>query len=141
MRHRALSVLLAGTLVLGLAACGGGNKPAETTAAQAGTQAEAPFVEEEPPKNELDASNPIPGINKEYQLTEQTFEEENLILRLPEGVTAVNEGRGKNIGHITVTDEEDGWKLMFRPNNFSLNNLINNVDGTVNYAGNNIKED
>ena len=141
MRHRALSVLLAGTLVLGLAACGGGNKPAETTAAPAATQAEAPFVEEEPPKNELDASNPIPGINKEYQLTEQTFEEENLILRLPEGVTAVNEGRGENSGHITVTDEEDGWKLMFRPNNFSLNNLINNVDTTVNYAGNNIKED
>ena len=48
MRHRALSVLLAGTLVLGLAACGGGNKPAETTAAPAATQAEAPFVEEEP---------------------------------------------------------------------------------------------
>ena len=145
MKKQRLILLLAAAAALSLTACGG-NKPAETTAAapaptSAPAETEAPFVEEEPSKNELDASSPIPGINKEYALTEQVFEEENLKLMLPEGVTAVNEGRGENLGHITVTDEEDGWKLMFRPTNFSLNNIVNNVQTSVNYDGNWVKTD
>ena len=145
MKRKVLSVILAAAVILSFTGCGK-KKPAETTAAPttapaAAAPTEAPFVEEEPAKNELDKKNPIPGINKEYRLTEQKFEEENLILRLPEGVSAVNEGRGENHGHITVTDQEDGWKLMFRPTNFSLGNMVNNVDTSANYAGNWIKED
>jgi|GEM_PF-1045829 len=139
---------LALSAALWLTGCGK-KEPAPTTAAPttaaptfaAPPETEAPFVEEEPAKNELDASNPIPGINKEYAMTEQVFEEENLKLMLPEGVEAVNEGRGENRGHITVTDKENGWKLMFRPDNFSLNNMVNNVSGTVIYDGNPIKTD
>ena len=144
MKKKTYVFMLAVTAALALTACGG-SKPAETTAAApaapAPAETEAPFVEEEPPKNELDPSSPIPGINKEYALTEEVFEDENLILRLPEGVTAVNEGRGETTGHITVTDEEDGWKLMFRPNNFSINNMVNNVQASINYDGNWIKTD
>ena len=145
MKKRAYLYLLMAAAVLSLAGCGKKepapaetSTPAETTAP---AETEAPFVEEEPAKNELDPSSPIPGINKEYDLTEEVFEDENLIIRVPEGVKAVNEGRGDNIGHITVTDEEDGWKLMFRPNNFSIGNIVNNVSGTVIYDGNEIKTD
>ena len=151
MKKRILALILAAVMALALAACG--QKAPEPQPTSAPTQApaatqtpapapeETPFVEEEPAKNELDPANPIPGINREYELTEQVFAEENLKLMLPAGVTAVNEGRGKNIGHITVTDEENGWKLMFRPDNFSINNIVNNVKASVNYDGNWIKTD
>jgi len=143
MKKHSLVLIIGAVTIIGLASCNSGNGdknngPAPTTKA---AETEAPFVEEEPAKNELDSASPIPGINKDYDLTEQKFEDENLILRLPEGVTAVNEGKGENKGHITVTDEEDGWKLMFRPDNFSLNNIINNVSNTVIYDGNEVKTD
>ncbi len=152
MKKRLLVLLLSSAALLSFASCG--KKPAptespaqtdapvsETTAAPEKPEEEAPFVEEEPAENKLDESAPIPGINREYELTEQVFEEENLKLMLPEGVTAVNEGRGENLGHITVTDEEDGWKLLFRPFNFGYDNIINNVRSNVIYDGHSIKED
>ncbi len=155
MKRKTTALLLSAAMLVSLAACGGGQKPAETTAAAKATAAattaapataapaptEAPFVEEEPAKNELDPASPIPAINKEYDLTEQVFEDENLRLMLPEGVEAVNEGRGENLGHITVTDKEDGWKLMFRPTNFALGNIVNNVQTSVKYDGNWVKTD
>ena len=159
MKRKTIMPLLALAVSLSLTACGGGagdttgtDVTADTTApadtaekpvdtAASGSGSEEVFVEEEPAKNELDASAPIPGVNREYELTEQVFEEENLIIRLPEGVTAVNEGRGDNLGHITLTDEADGWKLMFRPTNFGLENMVNNVSGSVIYDGNYIKTD
>ena len=140
MKKHTLILIIGAAAVLGLTACNSSSKNTDQTTA-APTETEAPFVEEEPAKNELDTSSPIPGINKDYDLTEQVFEDENLILRLPEGVKAVNEGRGDNMGHITVTDEENGWKLMFRPDNFSLNNIVNNVSNTVIYDGNVVKTD
>ncbi len=143
-----LALLIALVMVLSLAACGKEPAPAsptgpapETQSGQAPGADALPFTEEEPPQNALDPASPIPGINFDYPLTEQVFEEENLILRLPEGVSAENEGRGQNMGHITVTDREDGWKLMFRPDNFSLGNLVNNVSATLIYDGNEIKTD
>ena len=141
MKNQSLICIFCAALVLGLAACSGKSPTSSPGTEAETTQTEAPFVEEEPVKNELNSTSPIPKINKDYDLTEQIFEEENLILRLPKGVTAVNEGRGKNMGHITVTDEEDGWKLMFRPDNFSLNNIVNNVSNTVIYDGNVVKTD
>ena len=149
MKKKAIALVLLAVMLLSLAACGE-KAPAPAPAASAApapaasaapAPAETPFVEEEPAKNELDAANPIPGINREFALTEQVFAEENLRLLLPAGVTAVNEGRSKNQGHITVTDEADGWKLLFRPYNFGGSNLVNNVDSTVIYADNPIKTD
>ena len=142
MRKRAWLLALLAVLALSLAACGQ-KEPQQPTGGgtTSAEPAEAPFVEEEPAKNELDPANPIPGINKQYELTEQVFEEEKLKIMLPPGVTAVNEGRGDNLGHITLTDEEDGWKLYFRPYNMGGDTLANNVDSTVIYAGNTIKTD
>ena len=118
--------LLALAMLLSLAACGG--------------KQEAPYVEETPTANALDPANPIPADTGTLTLTEQRFEEENLILRLPEGVTATREEPTEQFGHITVKSDDGVWALYFEPYTTGYN-LVNNVDGTVIYDDHPIKED
>ena len=86
MKKRFLPVLLAAAVVLNLAACGQ-KQASGTTAAQtfappteAAKAAEQPYVEEHPAQNVLDPAKPIPADTGTLELTEQKFEEENLIL-------------------------------------------------------------
>ena len=66
MKKRWLPVLLAGAVVLNLAACGK-KEPAGTTAAPTfaapteAAEAEQPYVEEQPAQNALDPAKPIPA--------------------------------------------------------------------------------
>ena len=139
MKKRIL-VLAMVLLAIGLSACGGGSKPAEIQTAES----EAPYVEETPAKNELDPASPIPADTGTLTLHEQVFEAENLKLMLPDGVTAVEEAQAQKlgeIGRVTVTDDAGEWKLMFRAHNFSLENVVHNISGTVIYDGNPIKTD
>ena len=120
------ALFLALAMLLSLAACGGSK--------------EEPFVEETPAQNALDPASPIPADVGGLTLTEQTFDDENLILRVPEGVTVTHDPMTDDFGHITVTSDDGAWVLYFQPYRMGLN-LVNNVSGTAIYDGHNIKED
>ena len=149
MKKRFLPVLLAAAVVLNLAACGK-TEPSSTTAAQtfappaeAAEEAEQPYVEEHPAQNALDPAKPIPADTGTLELTEQKFEEENLILKLPEGVTVEREEPTKGYGKIVVKSDDGAWKIRFRPYREvgAYNTIVNNVTSTIKYAGNEIKTD
>lgn len=68
-------------------------------------------------KNELDHSNPLPQ-DSGVKVTEQTFDEENLTLGLPSGVTAelkATEVPGSSAQDIYVTKEGANWQFIFHP--------------------------
>ena len=141
---RLLAMLLALCLIVALAACGDdAGSPASSgqePASQETPAEETPFVEEQPPANALDDANPIPADTGTLTLTPQTFADANLILNLPEGVTVREEERTENFAHIYVTDDEGKWVLRFEPY-IRGDNLVNNIDSTLIYDGNAIKED
>ncbi|MBR1845734.1 MAG: leucine-rich repeat domain-containing protein [Oscillospiraceae bacterium] len=124
-----ISLLLALLMLLSLAACGGKEGPADDD-----------YVEETAPSNSLDPSSPIPADTGTLTLTAQTFEDANLILNLPAGVSVREEERTENFAHIYVTDDAGEWVLRFEPFMQGTNTLIN-VDSTVIYDGNPIKTD
>ena len=148
MKKRWLPVLLAGAVVLNLAACGK-KEPAGTTAAPTfaapteAAEAEQPYVEELPAQNALDPAKPIPADTGTLELKEQKFEDENLILKLPEGVTVEREEPTKGYGKIVVKSDDGAWKIRFRPYREvgAYNTIVNNVTSTIKYAGNEIKTD
>ena len=91
---RIVALLLALCMILSLAACGKKASLSETikdpgkdSPADSAGQ-ELPYVEEVPSANVLDARCPIPADTGTLELTPVTFEDANLILNLPEGVTA-----------------------------------------------------
>jgi len=89
---KTLTVLLILCMLLSMAACQGDTiKDAANDPGTDSPNAEAPYVEEVPSSNTLDASSPIPGDTGTLELTPVTFENANLTLNLPEGVTAVEE--------------------------------------------------
>ncbi len=89
---------------------------------------EEPVSEPETPKiTALDESQPIPEDPGTLELSEQSFASANLILQLPEGVTA-EEGEADDLyGYVTVTDDSGEWKLLFQPY-IDETNLVSSID-------------
>ena len=143
-----LAILLALVLLLSLAACGKKNPEpslsdaleAPKTESPAQQEAEAPYVEEVPTSRELDAAAPIPADTGTLELTPVTFENANLILNLPDGVTATEEAGTDNNASICVTSDDGVWKLYFEPYKDGRN-LMSFITTTMIYAGDPIKQD
>ena len=146
---RLLALLLALAMLTALAACGdqpdsapidGDNPLAIESVPPEEDASDADYVEEAPPANTLDPACPIPADTGTLTLTPQTFEDANLTLNLPEGVTAWEEERTENFAYIYVTDDEGKWKLRFMPF-IQGANTIHNISSTLIYDGNPIKTD
>lgn len=142
---RIIACILVLCLLLSAAACGKKEDPVKQPTADKPGQtteqgAEGPYVEELPAVNALDNANPIPADTNTLELTPVTFENANLILNLPEGVTAA-EGEGTdNNASICVTSDNGVWKLYFEPFKDGRN-LMSFVTTTMIYAGESIKQD
>lgn len=143
-----LAILLALAMIFSLAACGdkGGVAPSSVEdgnnplAVEQGDPVEEPYVEEVPAANVLDAANPIPADTGTLALTAQEFPEANLILNLPEGVTARLEETENGQTFVYVTDDAGLWQLRFEPVIY-VNNAVNNASNNMIYAGQSIKQD
>jgi len=151
---RLLALLLALCMVLSMAACGKKEEPtnpgpgkdpgktpeSSTSGDKAETEEELPYVEEVPTANVLDAKSPIPADTKTLKLNPVTFEEANLILNLPDGVTAKVGEATDNNASVIVTDDNGLWELHFEPFKRGLN-IYNNIENVFYYAGDCIKQD
>ena len=142
---RILALLLAFCMALCLAACGKTEpEPAAAEAPQA-AEPETPddgYIEELPAKNELDPASPIPADTGALALHEEAFDEYNLNLLLPDGVTASIEERGSRIGtsSVLVTSGDGVWQIEFMP--YVLAGFLeNNIEQTLIYDGQDIKTD
>ena len=135
---RLIAILLAVCLVLSLAACGK-DKPKENELPKVEAP-EAPFVEETPPANKLDGNAPIPADTGTLELSPVTFEDANLILNLPEGVTATEQAGTDNNASIAVTSDDGVWKLTFEPYKDGRN-LLSFTTTTMYYGEQSIKQD
>ena len=124
-----LALLLALLMLLSLAACG---KTATDGGNPLAIEQEEPYVEETPPANELDPSSPIPADTGTLALTEQVFEEENLKLMLPEGVTTPD-GVTYSAGGITATFPAR-WEVKVGENGFVTYFHSENLTGGVNFG-------
>ena len=124
-----LALLLALLMLLSLAACG---KTATDGDNPLAIEQEEPYVEETPPANELDPSSPIPADTGTLALTEQVFEEENLKLMLPEGVTTPD-GVTYSAGGITATFPAR-WEVKVGENGFVTYFHSENLTGGVNFG-------
>lgn len=118
---RTAAALLALIMVLGVTGCGKkkeSNNDESSAADTVVTDAEdsmgdvIDIVQPEPEttENKLDENSPIPSYNGGVSLTEQTFELENLTLKLPQGVTAQD-----NETNVTVLAADGRWRLTFTP--------------------------
>ena len=124
-----LALLLALLMLLSLAACG---KTATDGDNPLAIEQEEPYVEETPPANELDPSSPIPADTGTLALTEQVFEEENLKLMLPEGVTTPD-GVTYSAGGITATFPAR-WEVKVGENGFVTFFHSEKMTGGVNFG-------
>ena len=124
-----LALLLALLMLLSLAACG---KTATDGDNPLAIEQEEPYVEETPPANELDPSSPIPADTGTLALTEQVFEEENLKLMLPEGVTTPD-GVTYSADGITATFPAR-WEVKVGENGFVTFFHSEKMTGGVNFG-------
>ena len=138
---KTIALLLALCILLSLAACGKDEKPTKEpdkapAAVEPGKtpEAEVPYVEEVPAANVLDGKAPIPADTGTLELTPVTFEGANLILNLPEGVSAKEEPGTDNNASILVTSDDGVWKIRFEPYKDGRN-LLSFVTTTMIYAG------
>ncbi|MBR1724826.1 MAG: leucine-rich repeat domain-containing protein, partial [Ruminococcus sp.] len=109
---RRLAFLLAIVMIFGTAAAGCGKKD-KSSGAQKAAEASAeeiPYEEELPLANELIHEAPIPADTGTLELTEQSYDDMGLMLRLPSDVTAQQTEEG-----ITVTDDAGSWTMSFTP--------------------------
>ncbi len=122
-KHILFSGLL--SLALVLTACSGGEEEPETET-QKMTETETEYVEEIPTVKALDEAQPIPADTGTLELKEHRFESANLILQLPEGVTAVEGEPDELCGYVTVTDDAGEWELKMEAF-LDDTNVTNNV--------------
>ena len=88
----------------------------------------------------LDAKNPIPADTGTLELKPVTFESVNLVLNLPEGVTARETQSDSGDAAVAVADDNDRWVLYFEP--FKRGEyLYNNVESVFYYGDDCIKQD
>ncbi len=141
-----LSLLLAFLMLFQLVSCANEN---ENTSIEDGNNplaieqvdpVDEPYVEEVPSSNALDAANPIPADTGTLSLTPTEFPEANLILNLPEGVTARLEEDVSGSIFVYVTDNAGLWQIRFEPV-IHLSNALNNAGNNMYYAGQSIKQD
>ncbi len=93
-----------------MAACG--DKKSKDSSSSMKEAAVKEFTEEKPASNAFDTSSPVPADTGTLELSEQSFEDQQLTLALPEGVTASAEG-----DDIIVKSDDGQWQIRFSQRN------------------------
>ena len=144
---KVIALLLALCVLLPLVACGKDKPlseaitdPAKNPSSATSGESDKPYVEEVPTANVLDEKNPIPADTGTLELKPVTFESVNLVLNLPEGVTARETQSDSGDAAVAVADDNGRWVLYFEP--FKRGEyLYNNVESVFYYGEDCIKQD